>query len=103
MWTLLLIFACKRSKYANTGGGGSKNGKILRTFFMDDPLAKPPKYEGITYVYSYLIFERCSLFKGVAFSIQGISRLYPRVRHGVSIPYLGFYVIVKFINSVQYF
>ena len=37
MRTLLLIFARKRPKYADTGGGG-KNGQILRTSFMDGPL-----------------------------------------------------------------
>ena len=44
MWqkrTLLLIFACKRPKYADTGGGGSKIGQILRTSFMDGPLGHP--------------------------------------------------------------
>ena len=39
MRTLLLIVAYKRAKYTETGGagGGVKNGKILRTSFMDGP------------------------------------------------------------------
>ena len=39
--TLLLIFACKRPKYADTvhrGEGGSKIGQILRMSFMDGPI-----------------------------------------------------------------
>ena len=39
MRTLLLIFACRMSKFADTGGGGSKNGQTLRTSLMDGPLA----------------------------------------------------------------
>ena len=38
MRTLLLIFTCKRPKYADIWGRGSKNGKILRTSFMNGPL-----------------------------------------------------------------
>ena len=38
--TLLLIFACKRPKYADTGDRwrGSKIGQILQKSFMDGPL-----------------------------------------------------------------
>ena len=35
MRTLLLIVACERPKYADTGGRGVKNGQILRTSLMD--------------------------------------------------------------------
>ena len=38
MRTILLIFACKRPKYADTGEGGSKIGQILQMSFMDGPL-----------------------------------------------------------------
>ena len=38
MRTLLLIFASKMPKYADTGERGVKNGHILRTSFMDGPL-----------------------------------------------------------------
>ena len=37
MWTLLLIFACKTPKYADTGEG-VKNGQILRTSFIGWPI-----------------------------------------------------------------
>ena len=30
-------FACKKPNFADVGGGGVKNGKILRTSFMDGP------------------------------------------------------------------
>ena len=42
MRTLVLIFACKRPKYVDTGGSGSQETvKFLRTFFMDAPYFYP--------------------------------------------------------------
>ena len=38
MRTLLLIFTCKRPKYADTGEEVKINGQNLRTSFMDGPL-----------------------------------------------------------------
>ena len=39
---LILPVNCKRQNFADVGGegGGGKNGKILRTSFMDGPLTK---------------------------------------------------------------
>ena len=48
MRALLLIFACKRPKYADTGGKGLYNGQILRTSFKGGPLGDWMKVQ-ITY------------------------------------------------------
>ena len=63
MESLLLIFACKMPKYADTGGRGSKNGQVLRTSFMDQngPLSVHLQCTPILYA-SIQLEPRCCAF-----------------------------------------
>ena len=53
---LLLIFACKRPKYADTGEGGSKIGQILRTSFMNGALVIAVNFQFASFTFMLLYY-----------------------------------------------